>query len=84
MIRKTVSALAVAAALAVVAMSPTAASAKPFKKGPFFGGPAAIGIGLGVGLLSAAAMAAAPTCYFVREVVDTPYGPEVRRVRVCD
>ena len=27
---------------------------------------------------------AAPDCYVVKRVIDTPYGPRVRRVTVCD
>ena len=75
MIRKLILALGATAALAAAALSPTTASAWGHGHhgwyGPGFGfyGPTYV---------------ASPDCYRVRRVIETPYGPRVRRVLVCD
>lgn len=58
-------------------------------RGRGFRGPggAAIGLGIAGAILGAGAAAAAAgprECWIERRWVDTPWGPEVRRVRVCD
>lgn len=57
-------------------------------RGRGFGG-AAIGLGIAGAILGAGAAAAASgpyyrECWVERRWVDTPYGPEPRRVRVCN
>jgi hypothetical protein len=80
MFRKITLALAATAAIGAAAFSPTAASAHGFHghwghfghhwRGGFgFYGPIVLG---------------GPECYIVRRVVETPVGPRVRRVEVCD
>lgn len=83
MFRKVTIALAAAATLGAIALSPTAASAKPpliWNPNPHFHhhhwSP---GLGLGFGIVSAAAHAG---CYQNR-VVLTPFGYRVRTVNVC-
>jgi hypothetical protein len=85
MFRKTILALGATVALAAAALAPTSASAFGHGHGGHgFRGPGiALGV-LGLGVLAAAAYDAPRDCYIVRRVVRTPYGPEVRKVEVCD
>ena len=81
MFRKLTIALGAAAVLAAAALAPTAASAAPH--GHHWGHHGWHGGGFNIGFYGPA-YAAAPDCYVVRRVIDTPYGPRVRRVTVCD
>jgi hypothetical protein len=81
MIRKLTIALGAAAVVAAAALAPTAASAAPH--GHHWGHHGWHGGGFNVGFYGPA-YAAAPDCYVVRRVINTPYGPRVRRVTVCD
>jgi hypothetical protein len=76
MIRKLAIALGATAVVAAAALSPTAASAKPwgFHHHHWHGGYGFYG----------PAYVTAPDCYVVRRVVFTPYGKRWRRVTVCD
>ncbi|MBI4365500.1 MAG: hypothetical protein HY543_01635 [Deltaproteobacteria bacterium] len=78
MIRKLTLALGAIAVLGAAALSPTTASAAPgwhghghhrWHRGFGFYGPTFI---------------AGDYCYTVKRVVETPYGPRVRRIQVCD
>jgi hypothetical protein len=94
MVRKICLALATVTAISAVALAPTSASAFGGKWGgggnwgggwgggwgsPHWGH----GIGIGLGLGVAAGVLATGTC-LRKAVVDTPYGPVVRWVNVCD
>jgi len=81
MFRKLTIALGAAAVVAAAALAPTAASAAPH--GHHWGHHGWHGGGFNIGFYGPA-YAAAPDCYIVRRVIDTPYGPRVRRVTVCD
>ncbi|MEA2974884.1 MAG: hypothetical protein QOF19_404 [Alphaproteobacteria bacterium] len=89
MFRKTILAIAATAALGTAALTPTAASAQWHGghggwRGPahhWSGGPR-FGIGFGAPYY-APYYAYAPSCYIVRRVVRTPWGPRSRPVRVC-
>jgi hypothetical protein len=81
MFRKLTIALGAAAVVATAALAPTAASAAPH--GHHWGHHGWHGGGFNVGFYGPA-YAAAPDCYVVRRVINTPYGPRVRRVTVCD
>jgi hypothetical protein len=76
MFRKLTIALGATFVLAAAALSPTAASAH--WHGHHWGHG-----WYGVGFYGPA-YAAAPDCYVVRRVVETPAGPRVRRMTVCD
>lgn len=78
MLNKLVLAVIATSALAAAAFAPTAASAKPF---PHWGW-GHFGHGIGIGLYAPSAYDS-PDCYIVREVVDTPMGPRLRRMTVC-
>lgn len=82
MIRKLILALGATAVLGAAALSPTAASAwgHGHGHGHWFGH----GFGHGFGFYGSTYIAAAPDCYVVKRVVETAYGPRVRRVTVCD
>jgi hypothetical protein len=89
MFRKIAFALATAATLGTAALAPTSASAHPVGfggHGPRFVGPYGfgprwgVGVGLAAGIVGAGI--AVDGCYR-REVIDTPYGPEVRLVNIC-
>jgi hypothetical protein len=80
MIRKLVLALGATAALGAAALSPTSASA--FGHGHWHGHHGWYGHGFG--FYGPTYIAAAPDCYVVKRVVETAYGPRVRRVTVCD
>jgi len=78
MIRKLILALGATAAIGAAALTPTAASAHPHGHwGHWYGR------GIGIGFY-APTYVAAPDCYVVKRVVETPYGARVRRVTVCD
>jgi len=86
--------LVIIAALAgAITFVPSAASARGFRGGGrgFGWGGAAIGLGVGLGLAGAGYYGGYyggyPYAYggcWRRAVVDTPYGPRVRRIWVCD
>ena len=80
MFRKIVLALSATAALAAAALAPTAASAWGHGRHNGWHG----GYGVGFGFYGPSYIAASPDCYRVRRVVDTAYGPRVRRVLVCN
>ena len=77
MIRKLILALAGTAAIGVAALTPTTASAW----GHGHWGHHGYGHGFGY---YGPTYVAAPDCYIVKRVIDTLYGPSVRRVTVCD
>ncbi len=80
MIRKLTIALAATIALGAAALAATAASAAPhFHHGWHHGWHGGFGIGF-----YGPDYYAAPDCYVVRRVVQTPWGPRARRVTVCD
>ena len=80
MIRKLTVALGATAVVAAAALAPTAASAAPY--GHHWGHHGWHG-GFGIGFYGPSYVSG-PDCYVVRRVIDTPYGPRVRRVTVCD
>lgn len=80
MFRKLTIALGATAVLAAAALSPTSASA--FGWHGHHGHHGWHG-GYGIGFYGPTYVAA-PDCYVVRRVVETPVGPRVRRVTVCD
>ena len=80
MFRKIALALSATAVIGAAALTPTTASAwhhHHHGHGHWRGGYA-----LGVGIVAPAAVLAAD-CYVVKKVVNTPYGPRVRRITVC-
>ena len=86
MIRKTILALAATAALGVAALAPTSASAGwhgGWHHGWHGGWGHGYGYGLGVSLYNPYVYNTG-SCYIVKRVVDTDFGPKVRRVTVCN
>lgn len=83
MFRKLTLALAATVAIGVAALSPTTASAGGgwYKHHGHHGYHGWRGINVG---FYGPAFAVAPSCYIVKRVVATPYGPKLRRVTVCD
>jgi hypothetical protein len=79
MIRKLILALGAATVIGAAALTPTTASAWGHGHGHGHWGH----YGYGVGYYSPTYVAA-PDCYIVKRVIDTPYGPRVRRFTVCD
>lgn len=78
MFRKIALALGATAVIGAAALTPTTASAwHPHHHGHWHGG-----FGWGVGIVAPATIYASD-CYVVKKVVDTPFGPRVRRVTVC-
>jgi hypothetical protein len=80
MFRKIALALGATAIIGAAALTPTTASAwhpHGHHHGHWHGG-----IGVGIGLVAPAAVYASE-CFIVKKVVDTPYGPRVRRVTIC-
>ena len=76
MFRKLILALGATTAIAAAALTPTAASAH------WHGGHGWHGSrGIRVGFYGPAYVG---DCYIVRRVVETPVGPRLRRVTVCD
>jgi len=80
MFRKLILALGATAVLGAAALSPTAASA--FGHGHWYGHHGWYGHGFG--FYGPTYIAAEPACYYVKRVVETPVGPRVRRVEVCE
>lgn len=80
MFRKLVLALSATAALGAAALAPTAASAwgHGHHGGHHWRG------GYGFGFYGPTYIASSPDCYRVRRVVETPWGPRVRRILVCN
>jgi len=78
MFRKIALALGATVAIGTAALMPTAASAHMHGHGHWYGH----GWGWGVGIYAPSYVAS--DCYIVRRVVDTPVGPRVRRITVCD
>jgi len=79
MFRKIALALGATVAIGTAALMPTAASAHIHGHGHWYGHGWGWG---GVGIYAPSYVAS--DCYIVRRVVDTPFGPRVRRVTVCD
>jgi hypothetical protein len=77
MFRKIALALSATAVIGAAALTPTTASAWHHHHGHWRGGYA-----LGVGIVAPAAVLAAD-CYVVKKVVNTPLGPQIRRITVC-
>jgi len=79
MFRKFALALSTTIAIGSAALIPTSASAHMHGGHGHWHG----GFGWGVGIY-APVYATAPDCYVVKRVYDTPAGPVVRRVTICD
>ena len=80
MFRKIALALGATAVIGAAALTPTTASAwHPHHHGHWHSG---YGYALGVGIVAPAAVLATD-CYVVKKVVNTPLGPQVRRVTIC-
>jgi hypothetical protein len=81
MFRKTILALAAIATVGAAALAPTSASAG-WHGGHHWGHGwgHGFGYGYGIGLYNTYAS----DCYIVKKVVDTDFGPRVRRVTVCN
>ena len=80
MFRKIALALSATAVIGAAALTPTTTSAwhhHHHGHGHWRGGYA-----LGVGIVAPAAVLAAD-CYVVKKVVNTPLGPQIRRITVC-
>ena len=78
MFRKFILAISATAALGAAALAPTAASAwghGHHRHHGWYGG---------YGFYGPSYIAASPTCYRAKRVVDTAYGPRVRRILVCN
>jgi hypothetical protein len=76
MFRKLALALGATVAIASAALIPTSASAHMHGHGHW-------GHGWGYGIYAPTAYVASD-CYYVKQLVNTPVGPRVRRVTVCD
>jgi hypothetical protein len=81
MFRKLTLALGATVALAAAALAPTSASAWGWHH-HYHGWGHGYGFGIYAPVI-APTYVAAPDCYYVRKVIDTPYGPKVRRIPVC-
>ena len=77
MFRKLALALGATVAIASTALIPTSASAN------MHGGHWGHGWGYGIGIYAPTTYVASD-CYYVKQLVDTPVGPRVRRVAVCN
>lgn len=84
MFRKLVLALSATVALGAAALAPTAASAWGHGHGGGFHGGHHWRGGYGFGFYGPTYIASSPDCYRVRRVVETAYGPRVRRILVCN
>ena len=85
MFRKLTLALAATATIGAAALAPTSASAwhhHHHRHGHWGWGAAALGAGLVTSAIISNAYAS-PGCVRVKRVVDTPYGPQVRKFWVC-
>ncbi len=81
MIRKFAIALGTTALIGATALAPTAASAGWHHHHHGYG----YGLGLGLGLVGAAVVLnAAPSCYYVKQPVQTAYGVQIQYVQVCE
>ena len=85
MLRKTIFALSTAVALSAATLAPTSAFAGGgggggWHGGGWHGGGFGVGTAIGLGILAGAAYDS--TCV-VERVINTPYGPVVRRINVC-
>jgi hypothetical protein len=80
MIRKLVLALGATTAIAVAALVPTSASAH-FKGG--YHGHGGFGF-YGPAYVTTPVLVDAPTCYYVKQPVMTPFGWQVQKVQVCE
>jgi uncharacterized membrane protein YfcA len=78
MFRKIALALSATAVIGAAALTPTTASAWHHHHH----GHWRCGYALGVGIVAPAAVLAAD-CYVVKKVVNTPLGPQIRRITVC-
>ena len=84
MFRKLIIVLGATAALAATASSASAWHSHHHHKHYGWG---AFGAGVALGALATPVVAGYPyagSCYVVKRWVDTPYGPRLRRVTVCD
>ena len=80
MIRKLILALGATAAIGAAALTPTTASAWGHGHGH-----SGHWYGHGIGFYGyGPTYVAAPDCYVVKRVIETPVGPRVRRFTVCD
>jgi hypothetical protein len=90
MLRKTIFALSTAVALSAATLAPTSAFAGGggggggggWHGGGWHGGGFGFGVGTAIGLGILAGAAYDSTCV-VERVINTPYGPVVRRINVC-
>jgi uncharacterized membrane protein len=83
MLRKTIFALSTAVALSAATLAPTSAFAGGgWHGGGWHGGGFGFGVGTAIGLGILAGAAYDNTCV-VERVINTPYGPVVRRINVC-
>ena len=80
MFRKLALALGATVAIASAALIPTSASAHGGGHGGHGWGH---GWGYGIGIYAPTTYVASD-CYYVKQLVNTPVGPRVRRVTVCD
>jgi len=78
MFRKLALALGATVVIASAALIPTSASAHMHGHGHW-----GHGWGYGIGIYAPTTYVASD-CYYVKQVVNTPAGPRVRRVTVCD
>lgn len=77
MIRKFAIARGATALIGAAALAPTAASANWHNHHGHYG--------LGLGLVgTAVVLNAAPSCYYVKQPVQTPFGLQVQYVQVCE
>jgi hypothetical protein len=83
MFRKLTLALGATVAIAAAALVPTSASAHMHGGHGHGHGHWGHGYGWRVGI-AAPLYVTAPDCYIVKKVVDTPVGPRVRRITICD
>jgi len=81
MFRKLSLALGATVVIGAAALSPTSASAHMHSGHGH--GHWGHGYGWRVGI-AAPLYVTAPDCYIVKKVVDTPVGPRVRRITICD
>jgi len=82
MFRKFALALGATVVIASAALIPTSASAHMHGHGGHGWGHG-WGYGIGIGIVAPTAYVASD-CYYVKQLVNTPVGPRVRRVAVCD
>ena len=78
MFRKLALALGATVAIASAALIPTSASAHMHGHGHW-----GHGWGWGYGIYAPTTYVASD-CYYVKQLVNTPVGPRVRRIQVCD